>query len=218
MNPVASVASALAGTAAGPKPDAVAATEDRFLKLLVAQMKNQDPLNPLDNAQVTSQMAQLSTVTGINKLAELVQSISGTFTQAQSLQAAGMIGRGVLTEGSTLLLADGLGLAGFELAGPADQVLVQIKDASGQLVHASNLGPQPAGVNLFQWDGVRDDGTTAAAGAYRFEVQASANGQPVAATRLSHGTVASVSLNRGEVELNLLNLGAVNLSQIRQVM
>ncbi|MEO1767583.1 flagellar hook assembly protein FlgD [Thiobacter aerophilum] len=198
--------------------DAVAASEDRFLKLLVAQMKNQDPLNPLDNAQVTSQMAQLSTVTGINKLADLVQSIAGALTQAQSLQAAGMIGRGVLTEGSTLLLRDGVGLAGFELSAPADQVLVVIKDAAGQLVHSANLGAQPAGVNVFQWDGVRDDGQPAASGTYRFEVKARANGQVVTVTPLSHGTVASVSLNRGQVELNLLDLGAVTLSQIKQVM
>ncbi len=217
MNPLASVTAATAA-ATPARSDPVAATEDRFLKLLVAQMKNQDPLNPLDNAQVTSQMAQLSTVTGINKLASLVQSISGALAQTQSLQAAAMIGRGALTEGSTLLLAKGQALAGFELAGPADQVLVQIKDINGQVIYRADLGPQPGGVNLFQWDGMRDDGLAATDGSYRFDVQATQNGQPVAATRLSHGTVASVSLNRGEVELNLLNLGAVSLPQIKQVM
>lgn len=217
MTPAVSALASAAGASARAA-DSVVATEDRFLRLLVAQMRNQDPLNPLDNAQVTSQMAQLSTVTGINRLADLVEKISGALTQAQSLQAAGMIGRGVLTEGSTLLLRDGTGLAGFELAAPADQVVVTIRDAAGQALYSANLGAQPAGVDVFQWDGVGDDGQTAPAGAYRFEVQARANGQPVTATALSYGTVASVSLNRGQVELNLLDLGAVTLSQIKQVM
>lgn len=193
-------------------------TEDRFLKLLVAQMRNQDPLNPLDNAEVTSQMAQLSTVTGINRLAELLQSLSGAFGQAQSLQAAGMIGRGVLTEGSALLLANGAALGGFELAAPADQVLVEVRDAAGNVVHRADLGAQDAGVSVFQWDGMRDDGTLAADGRYRFEVQARQNGKPVEVTRLSHGTVASVTLGGSEVHLNLLNLGAVTLNQVRQIM
>jgi flagellar basal-body rod modification protein FlgD len=217
MTAINPLAATTPGSSARPT-DTVVATEDRFLKLLIAQMRNQDPLNPLDNAQVTSQMAQLSTVTGINKLAQLLQSLSASFNTAQSLQAAGMIGRGVLTEASLLLLTGGRALAGFELAGPADHVLVQIKDGNGQLVYATDLGPQPAGMNVFQWDGLRDDGTAAAEGTYRFEIQATQNGQPVTATRFSHGTVTSVSLDRDNVELNLLGLGSVTLSQIKQIM
>jgi len=217
MTSVASVANAANQATARPT-DPVAATEDRFLKLLVAQMRNQDPLNPLDNAQVTSQMAQLSTVTGINKLAELVQSLSASFGQTQSLQAAGMIGRGVLTEGSSVVLNNGAALGGFQLAGPADQVLITVRDAAGNAIHSTNLGAQNAGVSVFQWDGVRDDGSAAPNGNYRFEVQARQNGQPVEATRLTHGTVASVSLGGTDVQLNLLSLGAVNLAQVKQIM
>src|SRR3990167_8083696 len=75
-------------------------TQDRFLKLLVTQMKNQDPLNPMDNAQVTSQMAQLSTVTGIDKLNVTLQALSDSMASSQSLQAASMIGYGVLVPGN----------------------------------------------------------------------------------------------------------------------
>jgi len=81
------------------------ATEERFLTLLVAQMKNQDPLNPLDNAQVTSQLAQLSTVSGIDKLNATLQTLAGSFAQAQSLQAAVLIGHDVLVEGNALALS-----------------------------------------------------------------------------------------------------------------
>jgi flagellar basal-body rod modification protein FlgD len=216
MTPIAAV------TGSSTKPqtaqDVTDATQERFLKLLMAQMRNQDPLNPLDNTQVTSQLAQLSTVTGINKLSELMQGLTNSYAQTQSLQATNLIGRGVLTEGSSMILSQGAGLAGFELASAADQVVIQVKDSGGNVIHATNLGAQNAGTSVFQWDGVRDDGTKAPDGVYRFEVSALANGQAVAATRLSHGTVASVSLNGSEAQLNLLNLGAVTLAQIKQVM
>jgi flagellar basal-body rod modification protein FlgD len=215
MTPISSVTAA---TQTAAKADSTAETEDRFLKLLVAQMRNQDPLNPLDNAQVTSQMAQLSTVSGINKLGELVQSLSSAFTQTQSLQATSMIGRGVLTDGSAIALSQGVAVGGFELASPADQVLVMVKDSAGNLVHSSNLGPQNAGISVFKWDGVRDDGSAAADGVYRFEIQASQNGKAVSTGTLSYGSVASVSLNGSEVQLNLLNLGAASLAQIKQVL
>lgn len=217
MTPISATTGSAAKTQESSQ-DVVGATQDRFLKLLVAQMRNQDPLNPLDNAQVTSQLAQLSTVSGINKLGELVQTLSTSFSQTQSLQATSMIGRGILTEGSSVVLNQGTALGGFELPSAAEQVVLQVKDAGGNVIHATNLGPQQAGISVFQWDGLRDDGTRAPDGNYRFEVEALANGQAVAATRLTHGTVASVSLGTGEVQLNLLNLGAVNLAQIKQVM
>src|SRR6186713_3264793 len=101
-------------------------TSDRFLKLLVAQMKNQDPLNPMDNAQVTSQMAQINTVTGIDKLNTTVQGLSTQFMQLQAVQGASLVGRDVVVPGNTLQIDDGTGEGGFELAGPADQVKVEI--------------------------------------------------------------------------------------------
>src|SRR5687767_7932008 len=89
--------------------------QDRFLKLLVTQMKNQDPLNPLDNAQVTTQLAQISTVNGVERLNSAIRAISDSFAAGQSLQAAGMIGREVLVPGSTLQLAGGAARFGVEL-------------------------------------------------------------------------------------------------------
>lgn len=118
------------GTASSVTAGSVQAQQDRFLKLLVTQMKNQDPLNPLDNAQVTTQMAQLSTVTGIEKLNATLEA----FTKAQAFQAVGMIGHYVLAPGEFLNLAGGVGLGGFELAGAADKVKVGVYDAKGALV------------------------------------------------------------------------------------
>src|SRR3954469_4587875 len=115
-------------TAALPLTDAAAAggnldanaTSDRFLKLLVAQMQNQDPLNPMDNAQVTSQMAQINTVTGIEKLNTTMQGLSGQFVQMQALQGASLVGRDVIVPGNKIDMQDGVGQGGFELTSAAD--------------------------------------------------------------------------------------------------
>ncbi|MEG0046218.1 MAG: flagellar hook capping FlgD N-terminal domain-containing protein, partial [Comamonas sp.] len=128
--------------------------QDRFLKLLVAQLNNQDPMNPMDNAQMTSQMAQINTVTGIQQLNQTMQSMSGQFTAMQALQGTSMIGRTVLTEGNTLgTAADGTHTAAFDLEGPAASAKVQITTATGELVDTIDLGAGAAGRNYFTWDG-----------------------------------------------------------------
>ena len=93
-----------------------AASADRFLKLLVAQMQNQDPLNPMDNAQVTTQMAQINTVAGIEKLNTTVQSLNGQFVQMQALQGASLVGHDVTVPGNQFAWADGRAQAAFELS------------------------------------------------------------------------------------------------------
>jgi flagellar basal-body rod modification protein FlgD len=192
-------------------------SEDRFLKLLVTQMKNQDPLNPLDNAQVTSQMAQLSTVSGIEKLNAALQAMSSSFASSQSLQAAGMIGRSVLAPGSSLTLQDGFAAGGFELASSADKAVVSVKDAAGNVLHSMDLGAQKAGNVMFQWDGLTDGGTQAANGSYTFEVSAVQGGNKVDTTLLALGRVGSVSLGASGVTLNTDVLGNVDVTTVKQI-
>lgn len=194
------------------------ATQDRFMKLLVTQMKNQDPLNPLDNAQVTSQLAQLSTVTGIDQLNETLKALMGSFQSSQSLQAANMIGHGVLVPGSNLSLAAGQALFGIDLAEAADAVQVSIRDASGQLIRKLDLGAQAAGMLPSAWDGMAENGAAAANGQYSFEVSATRNGQKIAADTLGFGEVVSVSSGSEGVKLNVTGLGTVNLADIRQIL
>lgn len=195
-----------------------AAAQDRFMTLLVTQMKNQDPLNPMDNAQMTSQLAQLSTVTGIDKLNTTVQSLMGTFQSNQSLQAAGMIGHGVLVPGSSLDLSSGAALFGMELAGPADNVKVNIRDGAGNVVHSIDLGPHQAGTVPLQWDGLTDSGSTAPDGKYTFDVSAVLAGNATTVNALSFGQVASVSTSSQGVKINVPNVGSVNLADIRQIL
>ncbi len=127
-------------------------------------MQNQDPLNPMDNAQVTSQMAQINTVSGIEKLNLTVQGLSSQFAQLQALQGASLVGHDVVVPGNTLQVADDASAqAGFELAGPADQVKVEVLAPSGQVVDTLNLGAQTAGVHSFDWHAGANASTTGAA-------------------------------------------------------
>ncbi|HEX8873582.1 MAG TPA: flagellar hook assembly protein FlgD [Nitrosospira sp.] len=191
--------------------------QDRFLKLLVTQMKNQDPLNPLDNAQVTSQLAQISTVNGIEKLNTTIQAMASSFAAGQSLQAAGMIGRDVLVPASTLRLAGGGALFGVDLGQAADQVKVSIYDASGSEVRVMDLGAQTAGPLTLAWDGKTSDGAQAADGSYSLSVSAVRGGQKVDAQTLVSATVQGVVQGDQGVRLNVGAPGLVGLADVKQI-
>ncbi|KIO49102.1 flagellar hook assembly protein FlgD [Nitrosospira sp. NpAV] len=191
--------------------------QDRFLKLLVTQMKNQDPLNPLDNAQVTTQLAQISTVNGIEKLNATLQGMASGITAGQSLQAANMIGHNVLVPGSALQLAGGSGVFGVDLAQPADSVKVTIQDSTGQAVRVMDLGALAAGPLALQWDGMSDNGTPAADGGYTMSISAQRGDQKVDAQTLAFGTVQGVSQGSQGVQLNVGALGTANLADIKQI-
>lgn len=192
-------------------------TQDRFMTLLITQMKNQDPLNPLDNAAVTSQLAQLSTVTGIDKLNTTLEALMGSFQSNQSLQAAGMIGRGVLTPGTSLDLAEGKAIYGVEMQEAADKLTVTIHDAAGNVVRTMDLGAQDIGVKTLGWDGQTDAGTAAPDGAYRFEIAATRAGEKVEGDGLTFGMVGSVTTSPTGVQLNISSVGSVGLSDVRQI-
>jgi flagellar basal-body rod modification protein FlgD len=215
------VPSSLAASMNAAKPtstDDVSATQDRFMTLLVAQMKNQDPLNPLDNAQVTSQMAQLSTVTGVEKLNATVQALQESYQASQSLAAVSMIGRGVFVPGNDIAMQESKAIFGVEMTESADEVSVEIRSASGQLVRTIDLGSQSAGNVPLAWDGKTDSGDTAKDGSYTFQVKAVRGGEEVnAATGLSFGEVASVSNNAQGTRLHVSGIGAVSLSAVREV-
>jgi flagellar basal-body rod modification protein FlgD len=204
--------------AAAATQNTAAAAQDTFMKLLVTQMKNQDPLNPLDNAQVTSQLAQLSTVTGIEKMNATLQSLIGSYQSSQTLQAASMIGHGVLVAGSSLNLNNGHAPFGIDLNTSAGDVKVTIKNASGMAIRSMDLGSQQAGMLALQWDGTTDSGAAAANGQYSFSVDAIQGGQKVGATALAFGQVASVANSGQGVVLNVPSLGPVNLADIRQIL
>ncbi|MDP2057512.1 MAG: flagellar hook assembly protein FlgD [Thiobacillus sp.] len=192
-------------------------TQNRFLSLLVAQMKNQDPLNPLDNAQVTSQMAQLSTVQGIENMNKSLEALAASMGVNQMSQAANLIGHAVLVPGDRLSPAELQDVIGFELSRPADNVTVSIQDAAGNTVRNLNLGPRESGINVLAWDGMTNGGIAAPAGEYSFKVNALQAGQTVSNIALSLGMVNSVSQNSQGVQLNLAGNKSAGYADIRQI-
>ncbi|MEO8410495.1 MAG: flagellar hook assembly protein FlgD [Propionivibrio sp.] len=192
--------------------------EDRFLRLLVTQLKNQDPLNPLDNAQMTSQLAQMSTVSGIEKLNATLSSLVDDLASTQSMQAAGMIGKSVLVPGSQLVLADGQAFGGVNLTRGADLVTVKILDANGNVIQSQDLGGRDAGVFNIAWDGATETGEPAADGTYTFTVSANQGGAPVEVTSLQVGTVSALVRSNGGFLLDLGALGTMSFDDVQQIL
>ena len=191
--------------------------QDRFLKLLTTQLKNQDPLNPLDNAQMTSQLAQISTVDGIEKLNATLQKLVSSSVDAESLQAAALVGHQVMVAGSGIQLTDAGAVGGVELGANADQVTVTIKDANGLVINTVNLGKMAAGLQNFTWDGKNDAGVRAVNGNYSITVSATRGSEKVTATALQLAGVQNINRSSQGVSLNLGALGLVTLNDIKQI-
>lgn len=212
IDPVAAAVSSPGTSGATRKSAAAGAREasDRFLKLLVTQMQNQDPLNPMDNAQVTTQMAQISTVSGIEELNRTVETLNGQFVQMHALQGATLVGRDVTVEGARLIPGDDGGLRGsFALSASADTVDVEVLNAAGKVIDTIRLGAQGAGRVDFEWD------PATAEPAATFRVAARAGAAAVAATPLTTDRVEAVSSGPDGLTLELRHLGSIPYGRIK---
>ena len=195
---------------------------DRFLKLLVTQMQNQDPLNPMDNAQVTSQMAQISTVTGIEKLNTTMGGVTNGFSQMQVLQGASLVGHQVLIEGNQLTTgsvkaADGttstVATAAFDLSGSAANVSIDVINAAGKVVDTISQTSQSAGLHSFQWtvpSTMSSDGLT-------YKVTAKNGSTVVKNTSLMNDQVEAISNSNGSLNLELRNSGSTAYNKVKAV-
>jgi len=169
--------------------------QDRFLTLLVTQLRNQDPLSPMDNAQITTQLSQISTVSGIDKLNQTMAGLSAAMAASQSLlTSTAMIGRQVMAPGNGMTLANGAANGALELADGADKVLVRILGPAGNLVRELDLGARTAGLSSFAWDGRTANGAAAADGNYTFEVEARRADKLIGAAPLLRGTVTAIGV------------------------
>ncbi|MFA5494436.1 MAG: flagellar hook assembly protein FlgD [Porticoccaceae bacterium] len=214
------VISAMNGAAASRKSE----SDDlrtNFMTLLIAQLKNQDPLNPMENAELTSQLAQINTLSGIEALNETLSGIAGQIEAGQALQATALIGKGVMVPGDRILVGEeGVTTPfGVELEAGAHQLKATIIDGSGQPVRHFDLGPMQAGVESFVWDGTLDNGALAPTGSYRVVVEAlDVDGKAMASQALNYAVVNAVSTGNPP----LLDLGGVSaqvpLQDIRQIL
>ncbi|ADP16072.1 basal-body rod modification protein FlgD [Achromobacter xylosoxidans A8] len=200
--------------------------QDQFLKLLVTQLQNQDPLNPMQNAELTSQLAQISTVEGITNLKNTMLAISGQIDVSQSMNAVAMIGKGVLIPGSKI--KSGVDAAnpearvvtpyGLDLQGDAQKVQIRISDANGAVVRTIETTDQKPGVYTLSWDGKNDSGVVLEPGAYTVSVMATdADGKKVNAEVLSYGQVKSVAYSTEGLRLDLGLDGQTSMLDVRKV-
>jgi flagellar basal-body rod modification protein FlgD len=196
----------------------VADQENKFLTLLMTQIKNQDPLNPLDNSQVTTQLAQLNMVGGIDKLNTTLSTLLTGYGDTQAMQAAGMLGKNVLVAGNSLPLSNAQAVGGASLASAADSVKLTIKDANGKVVQTQDLGAKSAGNFYFGWDGKDADGNVLSDGNYSFAIDATAAGKAVVATPTQVGTVAAVVRGTNGFKLDLGTMGEFSFADVQEIL
>lgn len=214
-NPYASLG--LSGTGGSTATGGTNLNEQDFLKLMTQQLQDQDPLKPVSNAEFFSQIAQFSTVSGITQLNSSFSQLSSQLSSNQSLQAAGLIGHGVLVQGNTVQMS-GSGMTGAVEVPASGDVTVNIKDSSGALVGTLDLGVQSAGTVPFSWDGKDAQGNALPSGTYTISAQVGSGSSAQAATTDVAALVNSVSVSSsGALTLNLQGLGAVPFSSVRQI-
>jgi flagellar basal-body rod modification protein FlgD len=190
-----------------------------FLKLMTAQLKNQDPFAPVDNTQMVAQMAQFSSVAGISEMNTTLKAISDKLAGTSQSDALAYVGRTVLTEGDVAFGRTAGGIAGaVELDGDATQVNVSIQSADGQVLKNMQLGPQSKGTVEFDWDGKTDAGADAGSGPFKVVVTAAKDNSAVTSRTLVWAPVAAVSMPAsGSPVLTLPGIGQVPITAVRQI-
>lgn len=195
--------------------------QDRFLTLLVTQLKNQDPLSPMDNAQVTTQLSQISTVTGIDKLnttmADLAKAMSSAMTASQTMSNVTMIGREVMAPSARLNLTDGGATGAVQFDQPAEKASVVVYGAAGSIVGKFDIERPVAGLNRFAWDGKGLDGRRLENGSYGFGVQATSGGKSIPSTAYVVGKVTGVGVAGADSTLIIDGGSEVKFSELKRV-
>jgi len=193
--------------------------QNQFLTMLVTQLKNQDPTNPMDNSQLTTQLAQINTLSGIEKLNTTLGSISGQISTSQSLQSSTLIGHGVMVNGGQILVGNGTTTPfGVELASASTGASATIKDANGTVIDTVDLGALSAGVHTFSWDGKLTDGSVAPDGKYSVAIAASNGNTQLVAQPLNYAYVNGVSTANNTTKLDLGTMGSATLDDVRQIL
>ncbi|PBP53655.1 flagellar hook assembly protein FlgD [Pseudomonas syringae] len=218
-----SVSSTFLNTLQNPTPTATNSTgtlgKDSFLQLLVTQMKNQNPLDPQDNTQFVAQLAQFSSLEGMQNLTSTVDTIASSYKSSQALQASSLVGRSVIIDASSTSVDTTKGLTG-SIVVPSESSLTTVKvyDSQSNLVDSVDLGTQKAGTTSFAWDGTDSSGTQLPSGTYTFKAEGSIQGKNTQLSTYLPATVNSVTMgvNGAETTLNLAS-GSVALSKVQTI-
>jgi flagellar basal-body rod modification protein FlgD len=195
--------------------------QNEFFELMIAQLKHQDPLNPLSNQEFIGQVAQFSTANGVQEMRDSIGQLAGAFQSSQALQASTLVGRNVLVASNTIALSpDQMASGAVELPQGASGVTINISSPSGGLVRRLELGRHPAGLVHFTWDGLGNDGEALPPGNYVMQAEKISDGERGEIPVLVQGQVESVTLNQepSGLTLNVKNRGSVPLADVRQVL
>ena len=191
--------------------------QEDFLKLLMTQLQNQDPMEPMDNGEFMGQMAQFSTVEGITEMGESIDGLVGMYQGQQMRANASMIGKKALVDGNWAQLEGGKLAGAIDLTTAANDLRVDVKSETGELMASIGLGSKMAGVQEFSWDGIKQDGTTAPEGNYYLSASAVRDGQSTVPAMQVYGTVNSVQMKGGEVTLNVSGQGNVSFNSVKRI-
>ncbi len=191
-----------------------------FLELLTAQMKNQDPSDPTDSGEFMSQIAQFTQVSSLENLQKSFDDFSAEMLSTQTLQATSLLGKSVMVSGDTLELTEGESVtASLDMGAPAENVTVNITDATGTLIDRINLGRVDTGIHDFTWDGRDTTGAAAAPGTYYVTAEGTTTtGENAALNTLIQNKVSSVSIANNTVILNTESGKELRLSEVQQIM
>jgi flagellar basal-body rod modification protein FlgD len=202
--------------------------QSAFLELMIAQLENQNPLDPQENSAFVAQLAQFSQVEGIDKLNNSFDSFAANAISNQALQASSLVGSAVAVPATSANLDEGSFVGGtFNVPSASGDVKVNILSENGILLESIDLGAQPAGEISFRWDGTRMEVNgeldkfrstdPIQSGRFRFEVLASQNGEVEQLDTALTANVNSVTVNaNNQLMLNLAGIGQVNLSEVKQ--
>ena len=191
--------------------------QEDFLKLLTAQLQYQDPMKPMENGEFMGQMAQFSTVSGITEMGESIDSLVNIYQGQQMSNSAAMIGKQALVDGNWAQLKGGELGGAIDLTTAANDVRIDIKSDTGEVMTSLGLGSQLAGTKEFTWDGVMEDGTQAPEGSYYLSATAIKDGVTSVPPMQVYGTVNSIQLKGGEVTLNVSGQGNVSFNNVKRI-
>ncbi len=194
--------------------------QDVFLELMVTQMKNQNPLKPQENSEFVAQLAQFSSVEGIDKLNTTMDDFVGSFQSNQALQASSLVGRTVKVESNqSYLPSDGVIAGTIDLPQSTNDLKMMISNAQGEKVAEVMMGPQEAGEIDFAWDGTDEGGEQHGPGNYEFTVLANIGGESQEVPTALSANVDSVTVGaNGTINLNVAGAGTVPMSKVREIL
>ncbi len=195
--------------------------QDDFMELMLTQLRNQDPFQPMENGEFLGQMAQFATVSGIEGMQSALSAMSTSFSSNQVLQAANLVGKTVTTlSNEATLEADGKVDGTVELDSSSGAVAVEFYDASQALVRRIELGSAASGSTSFSWDGLNNDGDAVAPGTYSLVALANNDGKTTAVATTIGATVKSVNIDGAAGATTLETTGGrqIALSDVRRIM